>query len=287
MQKLRTTEQDIDKRLDVYVHEKLPELSRSFVEKLIEQGRVLVNGEREKPGHRLKLGDRVLVEFDTSELTHIPAMQLPILYEDEDCLVIDKPVGVLTHSKGAFNPEATVATFIAPKLEKLEGERAGIVHRLDRATSGVIICAKNPEALKHLQKQFSQRRTKKQYLAIVEGPIEPAEAIIDMPIARNPHKPKTFHVSSSGKHAKTHYKVLKYKNGLSLVELKPETGRTHQLRVHLSHLRHPIIGDELYAGKQNSRLMLHAHKLELTLPNKQRREFVAKIPQEFHTMMND
>jgi len=274
-------------RLDKFVSSKIPELSRSSVEKLIDQQKVKVNGNIIGAGDKLKFNNVVTVDFSLEELSIINTIKLPIIYEDNDCIVIDKPIGVLTHSKGAFNPEATIATFIAPELKDLEGDRAGIVHRLDRATSGVIICAKTPEALKWLQKQFSTRKTKKSYLAVIKGQLNPDEAIIDMPIARNPKMPKTFHVSSLGKPAKTHYKTLEHKNNLSLLELKPETGRTHQLRVHLKKLGHPIVGDELYGGKPNPRLMLHAHSLELTLPNKTRHKFVAKIPTDFHTIFND
>src|SRR5262249_28394801 len=140
-----------------------------------------------------------------------PKISLPIIYEDNDVIVIDKPAGILTHAKGALNTEATVASFIESKLaEDLpKNNRAGIVHRLDRATSGVIITAKHDKALKWLQKQFSTRKTKKLYLAIAEGELEPAEAIIDAPIARNPRKPQTFYVSPIGKPAQTEYKLLK------------------------------------------------------------------------------
>ena len=126
---------------------------------------------------------------------------MPIIFEDANCLVINKPVGVLSHSKGAYNPEATVATFIEPKLSGMIGDRAGIVHRLDRATSGVMICAKTPEALSYLQKQFSQRKVKKTYYAVIPGQLEPEEALIDIPIERDPQNPKTFRASQTGRTA--------------------------------------------------------------------------------------
>ncbi len=269
-------------RLDVFVLAQIPRLSRGFVQKLCQEGKITVDGAAAvKPGYKLRDGDRIEVNYDTSELDLIPHIDLPILYEDNDCVVINKPTGVLTHSKGAFNPEGTVATFLREKLQGMEGERAGIVHRLDRATSGVIICAKNQAALSFLQKQFSQRKVKKSYIAVIKGVIEPEEAIIDMPVERNPNAPATFRVGANGKHATTHYRVLRTDGKHSLLGLKPETGRTHQLRVHLAHQGHPIVGDTLYKGEPAERLFLHAHTLEITLPNRERKVFEAPLPAVF------
>lgn len=273
------TEDQAGARLDVFVTEQLDDHSRSSATKLCERGDVVVNGSTgSKASYKIKAGDSIVINY---QLATTPAIDLPIIYEDDDCLVVDKPAGVLTHSKGAFNPEGTVATFIAPKLTDLTGERGGIVHRLDRITSGLLICAKNPEALSWLQKQFSQRRTKKTYIAVVEGKLNPSEAIIDMPIERNPKKPQTFRVGRNGKPAKTTYKVLSEGGQFSLVELKPETGRTHQLRVHLSHFGHPIVGDTLYGGNEADRVYLHAQQLELTLPSRERRVFTSPLPEDF------
>lgn len=213
-------------------------------------------------------------------------MDLPVLYEDDDCVVINKPAGILTHTQGAHNPEATVATFLRDKVNGLDGERAGIVHRLDRATSGVIIGAKNQAALSWLQKQFAQRKVKKTYVAIAEGHLKEPEAIVDMPVGRNPKAPATFRVDANGKHALTHYRVLKENDKYSLLELKPETGRTHQLRVHLAHLGHPIVNDPLYGkGTYGDRLFLHALSLEITLPSRERKTFTAPLPPEFNAFM--
>jgi 23S rRNA pseudouridine1911/1915/1917 synthase len=165
--------------------------------------------------------------------------------------------------------------------QALSGNRAGIVHRLDRATSGVMICAKTETALKQLQKQFSERKTKKTYIAIIAGRLANPEAIIDMPIERNPKQPQTFRVGRQGKPAITQYKTLKVSDNYSLVELKPTTGRTHQLRVHLKHLGHPIVGDNLYGGMPADRLYLHALSLEITLPNRQRVTLKAPLPNAF------
>jgi len=270
-------------RLDQKVVELIPELSRGFAARLIEEGKVTVNGApQRKAGYKLRAGDAVQVDYDVSQLAQIPDIDLPVLYEDDDCVIINKPVGVLSHSKGAFNPEATVATWLRSRLNGLSGERGGIVHRLDRATSGVMICAKTPEALSWLQKQFATRNVHKTYMAVVAGTISPEEAIIDMPIERNPKAPATFRVGPQGKYAKTSYRTIGSNVSHSLVELRPETGRTHQLRVHLNHLHHPIVGDILYGGEAAERLYLHAEKLEITiLKGHERKVFEAPLPPEF------
>ncbi len=270
-------------RLDQKVIELIPELSRSFAVKLINDGKVQVNGVAQlKAGSKVRDYDEVVVDYDISELEIIPDIELEVLYEDDDCVVINKPVGVLTHSKGAFNPEGTVASWLRSRLKDLEGSRGGIVHRLDRATSGVMICAKNPEALSWLQKQFSQRKTKKTYMAVVQGAMNPESAIIDMPIERNPKAPSTFRVGNQGKAARTTYRTVLANESYSLLELKPETGRTHQLRVHLATQGHPIVGDTLYAGQKADRLYLHAAELEITIPhNHERKVFAVPTPKEF------
>lgn len=273
-------------RLDQYVIRQLPELTRSYASKLIEQGRVTVNGEPQfKAGYKLRESDKVKIDHNAADLPDIPEIKLQVLYEDDDCAVISKPVGLLSHSKGAYNPEATVESWLKSRLKGITGDRAGIVHRLDRATSGVMIVAKTPEALLWLQKQFSQRKVKKTYLAVVEGELKQTEAVIDMPIERNPKKPQTFRVGSNGKPAVTAYKVVKTGNHCSLVELKPETGRTHQLRVHLAQIGHPIVGDTFYGGKTAERLFLHAKELEITIPSKERRIFSVPVPVEFNIIL--
>lgn len=279
--KIKIKEGQPKQRLDAFALEKHPTLSRSNIQTLIRNAKITVNNEQQKTGYMLKKGDVVTIEFDEAELSIIPSIDLPILYEDDDCLVIDKPIGILSHSKGVFNPEATVASFIASKVTDMSGDRAGIVHRLDRATSGVMICAKNKVALSWLQKQFAIRKVKKTYYAVIESGLVPAEAIIDMPIERDPKNRKQFRVGLNGKAAKTNYKIIADGSKYSLVELAPLTGRTHQLRVHLKHLKRPVVGDEVYGGKPADRLMLHAHSLEITLPSKARKTFLSTTPSEF------
>lgn len=290
-------------RLDQKVVELLPEVSRAFGTKLINDGRVRVNGEvQTKPGYKMRETDTVHIDFDMDEHAAVPEIELPIIYEDDDCVVIYKPVGLLTHSKGDYNPEATVETWLRSLIARQkpvkrtetdqkkyeawrQGPRAGIVHRLDRATSGVMICAKTPEALVWMQKQFAQRRTKKTYFAVVSGHLKQPTALIDMPIERNPKAPATFRVGANGKSARTTYSVVSENDTHSLLELKPETGRTHQLRVHMHHIGHPIVGDIMYHGEPADRLMLHAYQLELTLPSRERKVFTADVPAEFQEMV--
>lgn len=291
-----------NKRLDMYLVEQYPTITRALAQRLVADGKIKVNGVvATKSGHKIRSIDSVDVDYDPDAPIEIPEIDIPVIYEDDDCVVIDKPAGLLSHSKGAFNPEATVATWLAwhmcerinpsqllsdgTKRERINpshSDREGIVHRLDRGTSGVMICAKTPEALSFLQKQFAQRRTKKTYIARAEGHIEPQKAIIDLPIERNPKQPQRFRVGKNGKSAETEYKVLKEIEDDSIVELKPRTGRTHQLRVHLKYIKHPIVGDTFYEGRPASRLYLHAHTLELTLPSRERRIFTSAVPNEFY-----
>lgn len=275
-------------RLDQKIVQLIPDISRNFAIRLISDEKVRVNNVVvTKSGYKLKADDVVDIDYTPEAANNIPTIDLPVLYEDNDCVVISKPVGVLTHSKGAFNPEATVATWLSARTNDMDGNRAGIVHRLDRATSGVMICAKTPEALSWLQKQFAQRRTKKTYNALIVGALSPSEAVIDMPIERNPKKPQMFRVGSNGKPSKTYYQTIETGPTYTLLELKPETGRTHQLRVHLKHFGHPIVGDTFYDGEPAERLFLHATSLELTLPNRTRQVFTAELPAIFKEKVHE
>lgn len=311
LREFKVDKKNVSKRADVFIAEKFPEFTRSSLSGLFDKNLVLVNGKPAKASYKLRMNDELSV--DTDLLTARPAdIELPVIYEDDDVIVINKPAGILTHSKGALNTEATVASFIKPLLtdKNLIGNRAGIVHRLDRATSGVIIAAKNEKTLKWLQKQFSSRKVKKTYLAIVEGVPDPDQAIIDAPIERNPKKPQTFRVGGSGRQAVTNYKLLKILNAFdsakphsaltmserskdrgvklvnkssslySLLELAPQTGRTHQLRVHLKYIGRPIVGDHIY-GRDGENMYLYAKSLEITLPGGHRKKFEAPEPKIF------
>jgi len=280
--KLTIDEETKGKRFDVAATEMLPMLSRAYVHTLIEGKRVLLNGAQEKAGYKLRAGDVITTDFDPKELEQIAEIELPILFENDDVLVINKPEGIISHSRGKFWNEPSVASFVRQKTGQ-EGERSGIVHRLDRATSGVMVCAKNQAALSWLQRQFSDRKVKKTYVALVSGHLEPSEAIIDMPIERNPKAPATFRVGANGKPSTTKYSVMESRGAYDLIKLEPTTGRTHQLRVHLTHQKHPIVGDPLYDGEPADRLYLHAQSLELTLPDGTRKTFSAPLPKSFKT----
>ncbi len=271
-------------RLDAYISQKYPNYSRALIQKLIKRGHVKVSGETEiKPSLLVKGSE--MIDLDVSNLSESDVvLDLDVVYEDENCVVINKPLGVLVHSKGAYNPEATVASWLKTRDSfdfPADNERGGIVHRLDRATSGVMICAKNKKTLGFLQKQFQDRKAKKTYIAVVEGVPKQEHAMIDLPIERNPKKPQTFRVNNNGKPAQTEYKVIESDEKRSLLELKPVTGRTHQLRVHLNYINHPIVGDVMYGGKVNDRMLLHAKSLEITIPGGIRKVFDTKVPKEF------
>jgi 23S rRNA pseudouridine1911/1915/1917 synthase len=276
----------LKKRLDVALAERYPETSRSTWQKHIKAGHVSVNGVvRESPKTDVTEGDSL--EVAIPDATDFSEHELPIVYIDDNVIVINKPVGILTHSKGALNDEFTVAGFFGRySTYGIDTNRPGIVHRLDRDTSGIMIGARNPETAAMLQKQFAERKTKKTYMAVVNGTLKEQEAKIDLPIGRNPNAPSTFRIDSKGKSAVTRYRVLATSGKLSLVELRPETGRTHQLRVHMQYLGAPIHGDRVY-GKSADRLYLHAAALEITIPGGQRKTFEAPVPPAFTDLFND
>ena len=270
------------KRLDIELAERFPETSRSTWQKHIKAGHVTVNGITvESPKMDITAKDIIVV--DVPELSDFSKNELPIMYMDDNVIVVDKPVGVLSHSKGALNDEFTVAEFFRRYTTyNLDTNRPGIIHRLDRDTSGVMIGARNPETATLLQKQFADRKTKKTYFAVIDGTLDQDEALIDLPIARNPSAPSTFRVDPKGKTAQTSYTVLRTDGKLTLVELRPKTGRTHQLRVHMKYMNTPIHGDRVY-GKESDRLYLHAHSLEITIPSGNRQIFTSPMPDEFNT----
>ena len=268
-------------RLDIYLSTKFDTtISRSLWQKYIKAGYVSVNNKvATTPKFEVDETDEIALNLPEKEQTDV---DLPILYEDDDVIVVNKPSGLLTHAKGGLSDEPTVAEIIRPKTSfATYTDRPGIVHRLDRDTSGLLIIAKNPESAAHLQRQFAERTAKKTYIAITDGKPKLNAAKIDLPIGRNPSAPSTFRIDPNGKPAQTTYHVLTENDTRSLVELKPTTGRTHQLRVHLAHLNAPILGDRVYGKSSDCRMMLHAQKLEITLPSGERKVFEAAVPDEF------
>ena len=268
-------------RLDIYLSTKFDTtISRSLWQKYIKAGYVSVNNKAvTTPKFEVDETDEIALNLPEKEQADV---DLPILYEDDDVIVVNKPSGLLTHAKGGLSDEPTVAEIIRPKTSfATDTDRPGIVHRLDRDTSGLLIVAKNSESAAHLQRQFAERTAKKTYIAITDGKPKLNAAKIDLPIGRNPSAPSTFRIDPNGKQAQTTYPVLAENDTQSLVELKPTTGRTHQLRVHLAHLNAPILGDRVYGKSSDCRMMLHAQKLEITLPSGERKVFEAAIPDEF------
>lgn len=259
-------------RLDMALLAKYPGYNRSTLQKYIKNNQVRVNGEIVAKANTLVGADD---ELDLLEKTMPESPDVPVIYEDENVIVLDKPAGILSVSKGDFNPEPTMENF------------GTIVHRLDRDTSGVMILAKNDEARALLQKKFQDRKAHKVYYAIVVGHPELPEAIIDVPLARNLKNPTTFQPDAEGREAITQYKVLQRSKKYSLLELKPQTGRTHQLRVHLKHIGTPILGDPVYGNTAAKRMFLHANSLEITIPGGIRKTFISKLPSEFENVLRE
>lgn len=272
------------RRLDLVLSERNEEdLSRSSYQKLIRQGLVQVNGEVvTSPKHPVVATDIIEVTDIKLFTERVKPEGVDVIYEDEDILVINKPAGLLTHAKGELVEEPTAADLIIDKTSyKADTNRPGVIHRLDRGTSGVLVLVKNESAASHISKQFTNRTVKKVYHAIVTGVPKQDEALIDLPINRNSSKPGSFRVDVNGKSAVTTYKVLESNGERSLVELKPKTGRTHQLRVHMQYINTPIVGDLAYGKESADRMLLHAHSIEFNLPNGETKKLIANTPDDF------
>ena len=273
-------------RLDSALAQSHPDVSRSTWQKYIKAGHIQVNTiVITSPKFEVATSDTIDVTIP-EEADHSD-QSLTIVYSDDNVIVINKPTGVLTHAKGALSDEFTVADFFR-RYTKVgtDTNRPGIVHRLDRDTSGVLAGVRTDEAAKLLARQFADRKTKKTYIAVLSGHLKQKEATIDLPIDRNPSAPSTFRVDPKGREAITHYRVLAENDTESLVELRPVTGRTHQLRVHMAYLGAPIKGDRVY-GRAGDRLFLHAQKLEITIPVGKRSVFEAPIPPDFMAAFKD
>jgi 23S rRNA pseudouridine1911/1915/1917 synthase len=263
-----TPEAPEKKRLDHMMVEIFKSYNRSTLQKFIESGFVKVDGVvAKKPNQKFVEG--AYIELDVPEDMKNADVEPDVIYEDDDVIVMNKPAGLLSEPRGQYCPEKTLADF------------GYIAHRLDRDTSGVVILAKTEEIQHFLKKQFQDRTVHKTYVAVVCGRPKLDEARIDLPLIRDLKRPTTFRVDANGKEAETFYKVLKTNDVYSMVELKPTTGRTHQLRVHMKYLGHPILGDPVYGTEKADRLYLHARELEITLPSGERKTFKARVPREF------
>ena len=275
-----------DIRLDKYLTQALPEHSRAYLQKLIAQGGVLVNGKITRASRRLNAGDVITVELASSPDHPLPEpTPLAVVYEDEDVLVIDKPAGLTTHPAPGHPDRTLVNAVLAhcPALAMSSSDvmRPGIVHRLDKDTSGLIVIAKNDPARDCLVSQFKSRTVTKGYLVLVRGRLSPEQGMIEAPIGRDPHHRRRMAISETGKESTTRYRVREYVDSYTLVEVTPVTGRTHQIRVHLSAIGYPVIGDPTY-GVKSSRLVrqfVHAYRLGFRLPsNGEYREFTSPLP---------
>ena len=275
MNEITVTNND-DIRLDAYVASVNPELTRATVQRLLEEGNILVNKCTKKSSYKVKEGDKIEINIPEVKESKLEAQDIPIeiVYEDNDIIVVNKPKGLVVHPANG-NPDGTLVNAILnickDSLSGIGGEkRPGIVHRLDKDTSGLLIIAKNDKAHLKMSEQIKNREVTKKYIALVRGIILENEATINMPIARSKKDRKKMAVDKDGKESITHFKVLERFDNYTLLELKIDTGRTHQIRVHLSEIGHPVIGDEVYSNGKNefgvSGQMLHAKSLDFKHP---------------------
>ncbi len=275
----------VGRRIDQVLANTFPELSRTEIQQEIRAGKVAISGESiGRPSHRVRVGDRIQWEIPDKPILTPNPIPLTILYEDPSLVVIDKASGVVVHP-GAGTTETTLVEGLLVDRELPVSDdpaRPGVVHRLDRETSGVIVVAKTLNALESLKRQFSDRATKKHYIAVVDGLFEETEGLIDAPIGRNPAMPQRMSIQAGGRPAQSEFNVLSELEGSSLLWVRPRTGRTHQIRVHLRYTGHSVLGDEKYGGKEADRLMLHAWRLMIRHPiHGEQMEFRAPIPKCF------
>lgn len=296
---IKINKENVGKRIDSFIPIVQKDISRSMVQKLIEQNDIKVNGKKTKHSYKLKLNDEIEIIIPEAKEIDLKAQDIPldVIYEDNDIIVINKPKGMVVHPANG-NPDGTLVNAVMnlckDSLSGIGGEiRPGIVHRLDKDTSGAIIVAKNDKAHIALSEQLKNHEIKKTYLALVRGIIKENEATINMPIARSKKDRKKMDVDKDGKEAITHFKVLeRYKNKYTLLQINLETGRTHQIRVHLSHIGYPIIGDEVYSNGKNewnvSGQCLHAWRLEFKHPITGKKiSLEAEIPEYFKNIIKE
>jgi 23S rRNA pseudouridine1911/1915/1917 synthase len=290
--KLEFTVASTGERLDKFVAEQC-QVSRSYAQKLIDDEQVAVNGRAAKVSQKINAGDRIAVSIPPPLPISLAPEDIPlkVVHEDKDLIVVDKPAGLLVHPAAGQHSGTLVNAILArcPDLGEINGSiRPGIVHRLDKDTSGLMMVAKNEAAQRSLSRQIKQRSVKKGYLALVLGHLTPEHGAIDAPIGRHPRDRKRMAVVSRGREARTEYKVIKYFDDYTLVEAMPETGRTHQIRVHFAAIGHSIFGDHIYGKKSPllSRQFLHAHRLGFKLPSSgEFVEFRAELPPDLEEVL--
>lgn len=286
------------KRIDAYLSEKLEDTSRVAIQRLVTNGKVLVNGKTVKASYKVQAGDKIEVEEEVPVEISLKAQNIPldIIYEDKDIIVVNKPKGMVVHPANG-NPDGTLVNAIMAickdSLSGIGGEiRPGIVHRLDKDTSGIIIIAKNDKAHINLSEQIKEHTVKKTYIALVRGLVKENEATINMPIGRSEKDRKKMAVTKKGKEAITHFKVLERYDKYTLLQVNIETGRTHQIRVHLSQIGYPVVGDEVYSNGKNEWNVkgqcLHAKSLEFIHPVTGEKMYLeAELPQYFKNILED
>lgn len=297
MNKIVVNEEDTNIRIDTFIASKREDLSRMAVKRLIENGNVLVNGKNVKISYKIHSGDVIEINVPEIKQVDLKAQNIPIdiVYEDEDIIVVNKPKGLVVHPASG-NWDGTLVNAIMEickdSLSGIGGEiRPGIVHRLDKDTSGLLIVAKNDKAHINMSEQIKNREVSKIYYALVRGVVPENEATINMPIARSSKDRKKMAVSKDGKEAITHFKVIRRYDKYTLLEVKIDTGRTHQIRVHLSEIGYPVIGDEVYSNGKNEfnvhGQLLHAKSLKFKHPISGNEMFLeAELPEEFKNVLN-
>jgi 23S rRNA pseudouridine1911/1915/1917 synthase len=293
---LRPARDDLGTRLDRYVADQLPDLSRGTVQGLIESGRVRVDGRQRKPKFRMTPGEVVSVEIPPPRIDEILPDPIPlaIVYEDADVIVVDKPAGMVVHPAPGHQRGTLANALLAhvPGISVGGSQRPGIVHRLDKDTSGLIVAAKTDRGRTSLVTQWEDRAVEKTYLALVSGSVEDEEAIIDAPIGRDPKNRQRMAVVRSGRPAVTRFHVVERFPDTTLLEVSIETGRTHQIRVHLAFIGHPIVGDHVYGRTrltepQLDRQFLHASALAFQLPDGAALRLEALLPGDLQAVLEE
>ena len=299
-------ETSVDSRLDSYLASQIPTWSRARLQRLIETEDVVVNGRSAKPSYRLRKGDEIEVELTAPQVESFTPENIPIdvVYEDDTLMVVNKPAGLVVHPAAGIH-SGTLANALAFHFQNLpasEGSiRPGIVHRLDRDTSGLLVIAKTEKALENLAEQFRDRTVFKSYVALVHGRVDNAAGRIEQPLARDPSNRTRMAVVRGGRTAITLYKVRKHYDRFTLLDVELKTGRTHQIRVHLAWLHHPVVGDETYGGGRDNNIQdarlrsivrklgrhfLHSQRLAITHPTTgERLEFEAPLPAELSDLL--
>jgi len=297
MKQYKVKKDEVGKRIDAYISSIDNEISRTSVQRLLEEGNILVNEKQVKASYKIQENDLIEIQEIEPKEIELKAQDIPIevIYEDEDIIVVNKPKGLVVHP-AVGNLDGTLVNAIMAickdSLSGIGGEiRPGIVHRLDKDTSGILIIAKNDIAHINLSEQLKNHEVEKTYIALVRGIVKENEATINMPIGRSQKDRKKMAVDKNGKNAITHFKVLKRYEKYTLLEIKIETGRTHQIRVHLSHIGYPVVGDYTYSNGKNDfnveGQMLHSKKIKFKHPKTEKEiELEANLPEYFQEILN-